>query len=253
MKIRPFDKSDADYARYVEIANANYPDHPYSVDETRHEDETWNYARYDAARWMAELENDGSNTTIGYGELRHRTGEFHPQKFWIDVYVHPDFQRRGYGDAIYCFVVDQLNQRNAKEAQTATDEPRTEVVGFLQRRGFKELRRVWESRLDVSSFDDSAFSQAEARASQQGITFTTLAHELARDPEGAKRRAHTLHEAINADVPRSGTYTARDYEDWITMLDAPDVLPNGYLIARHGDEWVAESCLWRNTTFPHVL
>src|SRR5687768_12664750 len=94
--IRPF--AETDYERYVEIANANYPDNPLNVEELRHEDGTWNHAKYFRQRFLAE---DGDGRVVGSGELSHHQTRFHPQRFWLDIYVDPPEQRRGYGQTIY--------------------------------------------------------------------------------------------------------------------------------------------------------
>jgi len=69
--IRHFNFSEADYERLCSIANANYPDHPYSIGHERHSDQTWNYERYARARWMAE---DAEGRVVGYGEMQAHDG-----------------------------------------------------------------------------------------------------------------------------------------------------------------------------------
>ena len=115
------------------------------------------------------------------------------------------------------------------------------------------MRRTWESRLDVGSFDFAAFAAAEPRAIEAGIVFSTLEAEMARDWEGARRRAYDLHQTVSADVPGDDPYTPWEYDDWIKFLDEPTFLADGYLLAKRGEEWIGESCLWRNLTYADVL
>ncbi|HET7770230.1 MAG TPA: GNAT family N-acetyltransferase, partial [Chloroflexota bacterium] len=246
--IRPF--RETDYDRYVEIANANYPENPLSAEEVRHEDATWNHAKYFKLRTAAE---DADRRVVGTGELTHHQTRFHPQKYWLDIYVDPAVQRRGHGGALYEHLLGILHERDAIEARTAAQETKPEVIAWLERRGFREVRRTWESRLDVGAFDFAAFAGAEGRAEEAGITFTTIGEELERDREGALRKAYDLHMAVSADVPGDEPFTPREYDDWVKFVEEPTFLADGYLLAKLGDEWVGESCLWKNLTLPEVL
>ena len=246
--IRPF--AETDYERFVEIANACYPDNPLNAEELRHEASTWNHAKYFKLRAIAE---DTSGTVVGYGELSHHVTRFNPRKYWLDIYVDPVVQRRGTGSAIYEHLLGVLSERDAIEARTAAQDTKPEVIAWLERRGFREVRRTWESRLDVAAFDLGAFEAAEPRALAAGVTLTTIEAELARDRGEALRRAYDLHMAVSADVPGDEPFTPREYDDWVKFAEEPTFLPDGYLIAKRGEEWIGESCLWRNLTYPDVL
>ena len=246
--IRPF--AEADYERFVEIANACYPDNPLNAEELRHEAATWNHAKYFKLRVIAE---DASGRAVGYGELGHHQTRFHPQKYWLDVYVDPEVQRRGVGSALYERLLATLRERKAIEARTAAQETKPEAIAWLERRGFREVRRTWESRLEVEALDLSTFAEAEPRALAAGVTFTSVGEELARDRASALRRAYDLHMNVSADVPGDEPFTPRDFDDWVKFAEEPTFLPDGYLIAKVGDEWVGESCLWKNLTLPDVL
>jgi mycothiol synthase len=253
--IRIRDFTDADYEPYVAIANANYPDNPLNADELRHEDSSWNHEKYFFKRYTAV---DESGQMIGSGELLHRRNSFHPDKYWMDLYVDPAVQRRGYGSAIYEHLLGVLRERGATEVRGGAQESKPEVVSWLEHRGFTEARRSWESRLPVQSFDFSAFATAEERASSQGIVITTLADELAQGREEALKRAHDLYVACNRDVPGDGEYTPPVFDDWIKRsIERPDFLPEAYLIAKEGGAsdapWVGMSALWKMADHPDVL
>ena len=250
MTIRAFRNTEEEYERYCSIANANYPENPLSVEEVRHDDATWNHAKYFRQRVVAE---DAGGNVVGTGELTHHTSRFHPQKYWLDIYVDPAVQRRGHGSALYEHLMSILRERDAIETRTAAQETKPDVIAWLERRGFREVRRTWESRLEVGAFDSAAFAEAEPRAAAAGITLTTIGAELERDREGALRKAYDVHMAVSADVPGDEPFTPRDYDDWIKFAEEPTFLPDGYLIAKSGDEWVGESCLWKNLTLPDVL
>jgi mycothiol synthase len=246
--IRPF--TDADQERFAEIANACYPDNPLTAEELRHEAADWNHAKYFRLQLIGE---DETGKAVAYGEVHHQSHRFNPRKYWLDVYVDPAVQRRGYGSALYERLLAVLRERDAIEAQTAAQDTKPETIAWLERRGFKEKRRTWESRLDVPSFDFAAFAGAEPRAQEAGVTFTTLEAELTGDRDSVLRRAYDLHMAVSADVPADDPFTPRDYDDWIKFLNEPTFLSDGYLIAKRGDAWIGESCLWKNLSYTDVL
>ena len=248
ISIRPF--VDADFEDFAQIANACYPDNPLTTEELRHEAANWNHAKYFRLQLIGD---DETGKAVAYGEVQHRSNRFNPAKYWLDVYVQPAAQRRGYGSALYERLLAVLRERNAIEAQTAAQDTRPETIAWLEHRGFEEKRRTWESRLDVASFDFDAFAGAEPRALEAGVTFTTLEAELTGDRASVLRRAYDLHMAVSADVPADDPFTPRDYDDWIKFLDEPTFLADGYLIAKQGDTWIGESCLWRYLSYADVL
>lgn len=209
IRFRPFDGSEADYQTSVEISNANYPEHAQTAKDIRHEDQSRDTSKYELLRLMAE---DAPGRTSGYGQIDHMPHQYHPQKFWLDIGVFPDAQGRGYGSAIYERMLAELRQRSALSVRTVTKENMAKEVAFLTHRGFVEVQRSWESRLDVTSFDFISFSKAGPRVLGQGIVFTTLAQEMAVNRETALQAAHALHERLNADVPAVNPYTPRSFE-----------------------------------------
>jgi len=71
---------------------------------------------------------------------------------------------------------------------------------FAQHRGFQEVRRAWESRLDVARFDPRP-SQDNAGADVRGFRIVTVADEQGVDPRWLEK-LHDMHTASAADVPQ---------------------------------------------------
>src|SRR5712691_12745048 len=108
LEMREFDPIN--YARLVEIYNANYPEYARSASEWRSRDDSLDRSKYHLQRY-AFLEN---NVVVGFGVVSHVTDMFHPRKFWIEILVDPPShkfwieilvdppsQGRGIGAAIY--------------------------------------------------------------------------------------------------------------------------------------------------------
>ncbi len=249
VRLRPF--REEDYPRMVEIGVASFPDDPWTVEEAQHWDASWDHARYEFLRLMAE---EADQRIIAYGRINHIPWEFHPQSYHLGVTVDPVARRRGVGSFIYEALLAELRRRGATALRSSVaKETMTDSVGFLTRRGFVEVQRGFESRLDVSAFDFARFAGAEERVAGQGIVLTTLEAERERDPE-ALHKAYELQLACGRDVPGVGQPTDTSFELFLAHdVESPTALPAGFFLARDGDRYVGLSVLQRRLAQPGVL
>jgi GNAT superfamily N-acetyltransferase len=251
--IRPFE--DRDFERVVAIANATDPNNTATVDEVRRGDALWDDARHFRLRLVAE---NARGEVVGSGEVGHKPGWFHPYKYQLDLRVDPAWQRQGIGSRLYTQLIEGLWRREAILVRAEAAESAANTVAFLTRHGFREVQRIWESRLDVTRFDFARFADAEERVAVQGIAITTLGDELARDRERALRELYKLHAACRRDVPALDPPTDDPYEDFLTWWETvglviPRFLPDGYVLAKDGERWVGQSALWDNQDKPDRL
>ena len=239
------------YERLVEIYNASYPDYRISVAERRSRDESVDRTKYLLKRFeCVDLERD---RIVGFGELINVPDMYHPRKFMASILVDPEQQCRGIGRAIYNRLEEELTQRNAILAWTMSKEDLPERIEFFQRRGFSERTRNWESRLDLATADTTPFHGYIEKALKDGITFTTLAEEQ-RHGQDSLRKIHELVQLIQADMPREADFTPLSYEDWETYsLKNPQLLSEGYFLAKDGSDYVGMSDVHRIDTEPGVL
>jgi GNAT superfamily N-acetyltransferase len=239
------------YERLVEIYNANYPDYRISVAERRSRDESVDRKKYLLKRFeCVDLEYD---RIVGFGELLNVPDMYHPRKFMASILVDPEHQCRGIGRAIYSRLDEELTHRNAMLAWTMSKEDLPKRLEFFRRRGFVERSRNWESRLDLSTANSAPFKTYLDKVLKEGITLSTLAEEQHRGQD-ALRRIHELSQLVQADMPREADFTPLSYEDWVTYsLKNPQLLPQGYIIAKDGTSYVGMSDVHRNDTEPGVL
>jgi len=185
-------------------------------------------------RWVA-LED---NRVVGFAEYNQFSGEYHPQRFWIDVEVFPGYQRRGIGLALYDRMMDGLRTLDPRvlRADAFTHLPRGFV--FLQRRGFFEAFRETPVHLDVNTFDPSPYARLEPGLNSQGIFFKTV-RELASDPD-RDHKIFALYCAVDADVPHEeAQIEPLAFENWLEWgLNDPSIIQDAYLIAVRGEEYV---------------
>lgn len=243
--IRPF--TDDDYAHSVETVNAVFPEYPDTVEEWRHWDNSRD-PRCKTERWVAEV--DGR--VVGYGNYDQSPGMYHPRKFSVFAAVQPAFQGRGIGKALYDQIVAALQGSDPLSLRANVREDMTRSIRFLRDRGYVEDMRSWESRLDIPGFDFAPYVDAEQHPQRHGITIKTFA-ELAADPD-RDRKLYELEDTIADDVPHAEPRTSWSYEYYqATVLNAPNLLPDGFFVALDGDRYVGLSQLWASQASPDDL
>jgi len=248
--IRPF---DGEYEQLIAIQKAIDPDHFGTVEGWRFHDSNWPHDKFFRLRLVAETP-DGR--IVGSGQVQHMPWQFHPDKYGLNVQVHPAHQRQGIGSALFERLLGAVRERGATAVRSDTQESRRAAIDFLAHRGFGEIQRYWESRLDVAGFDFDAFSTAEARAAENGITLTTLAAELEKNgpSEEMLRAIYEMDQAAFMDVPFPDPATQIPWEEWRKyILDAPNRLPDAFFLAKYGNRYVGLSNMSHNPDQPGIL
>src|SRR3989442_7291760 len=127
---REFDPSD--YERLVEIYNANYPDYPTSVAETRYNDESSDKSKFVQKRFPCVDQDSGS--ILAFARLTHTWWNFHPQKFMVDIVVDPQYQRRVVRSRSYERLTEALEQLHATTALPSVKENVTRSLDYASDR-----------------------------------------------------------------------------------------------------------------------
>ena len=245
--IRTFDA--ADYPALVAVSNALYADYPWSEEELRHWDSRYDGVRAQLHRLVAE---DQQRRIVGFAEYHHEPHEYHPQKLFIDLGVHPDVQGRGVGARLYEALLQELAALDPMVLWARARETSVQSVRFLERRGFVERRRAWESRLEVARFDPRRF-QGKAERAVRGLVVTTVAKERERDPQWLAK-LYDLDVEVEADIPRVGDYTPPPREEHTRLLlENPGWIPEAHFLIIDGDRYIAQSNLFRSERLPDVL
>lgn len=249
LSVRPFDlNSLADYQAVVAIDNLIDPDHADSVENWQHWDSHRNPAHL-MRRFIAERNGEA----VAFGHFMHQSWSFREDKYMIWVGVHPDHERKGYGSALWNYLMAQLARRQPDELVSYTRENRTRAVQFLEKRGFEVKLRMPVSRINPQAFDEAPFAGKIARVEQSGIAVHTLDELRAADPDWV-HKAYELEWGCLQDVPSVDGFTKQPFEAWQKrLLDSPNFMPQAWFIAVDGDDWVGLSCLWRNSTSSHKL
>lgn len=234
--IRPVQPED--YAALATCNRLAMPGTDDTAESLRQDDEN----AHAFARWVAEV--DGR--VVGSACWFQLANRLHPQKFWMEGAVHPDFQRRGIGETLLAQVMNAVVQKDAISVRTYTREDYPDALHFLQKRGFAEAKRTWVSELDLAGFDFTPYAGHPERVEAAGIRLVQLP-ELQGTPDW-QERLRTLYNALQADVPDidpANPVTAEMFRE--NYLRRGAYLPEGHFIALDGDRWVGLSTLWKGT------
>ncbi len=243
--IRPFDEQD--YEAMVEVGNRLFPEYPETVAEAEYRD-----GQRDPNCRFRRFVADRFGQVVGYAEYDQSPSMHHPQKFEIGVYVDPNQQRKGIGTALFDYLMMDLDPFDPITLRSFAREDYDASVRFLTRRGFAEVMRSWESRLDVPSFDFSPYADLWEKVAERGITLTTLG-ALSKDPD-RDRKLYELDMELLEDVPFPDERTQMSFAHFKRrFLHNPDLLPDAYCVAMDGDRYVGVSSLWASQASPDEL
>ena len=234
-----------DYPGVVALKNALYPDRPVTVEELREEDSVKTGEEADFSRWVAYDEG----TLVGACTKEHNLWDFHPSLYEVSIEVLPSHQGSGLGSCLYRHVLGQLPPRDPLVVTTWVRASCERSVRFVLDRGFSEHLREAVSRVDLATWDPAPFIEAEGRLAETGITIRSLS-ELALDPR-RDEKLYELERETCLDIP--GCSSIPSFEAWKQeTLQASWLMPDGYFVAVHGEEYVGSSYLAENPVRPFM-
>jgi GNAT superfamily N-acetyltransferase len=234
MEIRNFTPDD--YRNLIDVhasLDIAWPEKPRSAESWAEADRNRN-PKCKTRRWIAF--EDGR--AVGFGSYGQSSTDYHPQRFYVNVEVRPEYQRRGIGAVLYNEVLEALKPFDPRvlRADAFTNLP--QGFAFLQQRGFYEAFRETPVQVDVASFDPDPYAGLEAKLARQGIVIKTL-REMESDPD-RDRKIYNLYWETFADVPQEDSDVEKPvYDEWVKWgLNDPTILPDAYFIAVRGNDYI---------------
>jgi GNAT superfamily N-acetyltransferase len=189
-------------------------------------------------RVVAETE---TGEAVGVGGFNHLWFSYHPRRFAVSLEVHPNWQRRGVGGMLYEHLLSELRNTGAEAMWPLVLSDSKPSVTFLTKRGFVEKRRLFESRLDLTSFNPEVARAKAERLEAEGIVVSDLASEMDEDPDVGKK-LFDLEQSASGDVPSLVEFCPMDYGDYeIIILKNPILVWEGSFVAKEGDRFVGSS------------
>lgn len=237
MLIRPVQEHD--YAQLSEIWKLVYPEDLLSEKELKHQDESY-LAPCKFARYVAEQ----NGVILGSSNFEQHQGMYHPQKFFINVWVHPEHEKKGVGGALYEHLWAKLIAFNPLSLRTQVRENQLHAVAFAETRGFQETKRDWQSVLELKHYKPEKFDVLEQKALLKGVVIKSFAEF--EDKAYIEKAFFNCFNDVRQDVPRSEPATPLSWEFIQTsMYSAPDFYPEGTFLAFLHDEMIGLSQFWK--------
>lgn len=216
-----------DYPRLAELISAAQPE-PVTADTIRESDEQ--IAEGMVCRRTVVVDETGQ--IVGYGLVRRYNWD-KPGHFFVWVTVDETRRRQGIGTQLYEDCVLTARQHGAAYLKSEVRENSDEGRRFADKQGFQVRRHIFESTIDLSTFDDRPFAGIVEAVEASGIRFFTLADD---DSEPTRRQLHAINRQVVLDIPG---YDADfpDYETFCNLIFKGSWFrPEGQIMAADGDK-----------------
>ncbi|MBC8170449.1 MAG: GNAT family N-acetyltransferase, partial [Anaerolineae bacterium] len=220
-----------DYPGIAELLSQK-SNEPITVAELRDEDIP-RVAGKILKRWVAM---DTENQLSGYGMVVKYPSE-PADLFHLVNLVNPARCGQGIDSQLLAVLLNFIREHPAAgRVMTEIRADDKAALGFANKHGFTVDHHVFDSRLEVATFDEQRFTGVLERVQQTGIQFTTLA-ELG-NTEAAQRQVYELNRMAVFDEPAS-TGTFLTYENWRRLiLEADWYRPVSQFLALAGEKFV---------------
>ncbi len=201
------------------------------------------YTINEATRLRFQVAEDREGQLMGFSwAWRHW---LHPERSDFYVVVKPEHRLRGAGKCLYDDLLAAVEAQGITALGTSVMEDCPEGLGFMERRGFSEVRHVIHMELDLDTFDDKRFDAVIDRLKAEGFCFTSM--EELGDTEEAQRKLYNLNDTAQRSTPgQTGDPAWGTFEDFQkSVCGSKWYRPEGQIVAIDAatGKWVAMSAI----------
>jgi GNAT superfamily N-acetyltransferase len=153
-------------------------------------------------------------------------------RFYTWVTSHPEWRRQGIGRQLYAETLRFVRQQGGSYLDSEVRDGDPADLAFAERRGFTIHHHMFESTLELASFDETPFAGLVEQVQAGGIRFFSLAE--ADTPE-IRRQLYEVNRRNSLDDPGSnGVFPG--WEEFERIVFAADWFrPGGQILAADGD------------------
>lgn len=202
MQIR--DLAMTDLAAIVAIQNAVVPLQALSLSELEHD-----LTKLEENIRQVFLVAEENGMVLGAANYHRFAGSYHPNKFGIELWVTPEHQGRGIGRALYTALLEKLAPLEPISVRTNVRESDARAMRFAQSRGYAEVKRDFESLLDITDFSSQPYKALISSLEASGVQLISWAEA---DSLERRQEFHEVFEIVRQDVPRSEPATRITFE-----------------------------------------
>ncbi len=169
----------------------------------------------------------------------------------LELVVDPAHRRQGIGSLLLEAALAYATEHGCTVMPVEIRDDSPESLSFAQKRGFTVSHHVFDSTLDLDTFDAAAFADTLARAEAGGIRFFTLADT--GKTEAALRRLYDLNRQAVLDEPGS-TGGFPIYENWLRIvINAGWYRAESQFIAADGETYVGLAGVYNEPGMPEAM
>lgn len=233
-KLRAF--NDPDWPTVSAIASARAGNDTPGYELWINRRQKFDESRFFRRQYVVE---DANNQIIAYGAVEQSV---YLPKYRVLLLADPQWLKQGVGNLLLDQLAEDLREAKAITVSCRQYASETELIELLKSRGFVEVSRVFDLRLNVAAADVSLFAPLRKQIEDQGILISTFADERVRDPRCVEK-LYELTTLLSQDDPARGQIVPAEYNarEALMWLEMPYVIPDAYFIAKHGDEYVGVS------------
>lgn len=191
-------------------------------------------------RVMAVDGVDGQGYVVGFNDVG-RNSWVGAGRFWLVVIVDPAWRQQGNGSWLFEDALRFAREQGATLLEAEVRDHLPASLRFAEQHGFTIDRHLYESTLDVTTFDERPFVGAIEAVEAQGIRFSTLA-DMGNSLD-AQRNLYEINRRYALDVPgREQTFAP--FERFRQQVFAADwYRADGQIVALDGDRWIGMSAV----------
>lgn len=184
---------------------------------------------------------DEQDRILGYTEALHFA--FHkPGKFYLRWLVDREHRGLGIGRMLGAAAESYAREHGGTLLQLNVRDDDERSRQIIEAHGYQFERHLFESCLDLATFDDSPYAGLLEAVEATGIRFFTLADQPGEQTERA------IYELMNAnvgDIPGFDNPTHPAFEIWRTwFITANGASPDRLIVAADGDRLVGATALF---------
>lgn len=156
--------------------------------------------------------------------------------FWIDIVIDPAMHGQGVGSLLYADALQFAQQQRATRLRAEVRDHLPESLRFAERRGFKIDRHLFESTLDLQTFNERRFAGLIESVESSGIRFFSLA-DLGNTLE-AQRKLYEINRRYAFDIPGREQDFPPFEQFQKDVFAAPWYRADAQIVAADGDRWI---------------
>lgn len=183
---------------------------------------------------------DAQGQILGYAEAQHFAFN-KPGKFYLRWLVDRGHRGQGIGRMLSEAAESYARAHGGNLAQISVRDDDDRSRQIVEAHGYKFERHLFESVLDLATFDETPYTGVVESVKATGIRFLTLADQPG---EVTERAIYELMNANMVDIPGFDNPSHPAFETWRTwFITASGASPERLIIAADGDRFVGLTVL----------